>query len=176
MIKKKMVLIMAAGAAGRSAQGALHAPQAVILGALEGITEFLPIFFFQAEDGIRHYKVTGVQTCALPISPPRQPLIAVSGNPPAIDRDEHGIAKGGVRLPDVEVPTGCNTGYNAGAGLEALVGSTQPFPPAKLKKLYPSNDAYVAKVAAAAKAAREAGVILPHTERDYVKRAKASAI
>src|SRR5256885_5003148 len=28
----------------------------------------LSIFFFQAEDGIRDYKVTGVQTCALPIS------------------------------------------------------------------------------------------------------------
>src|SRR5256885_8822601 len=26
------------------------------------------MFFFQAEDGIRDYKVTGVQTCALPIS------------------------------------------------------------------------------------------------------------
>src|SRR5688500_20355954 len=28
----------------------------------------LSSFFFQAEDGIRDYKVTGVQTCALPIS------------------------------------------------------------------------------------------------------------
>src|SRR5256885_8792432 len=27
-------------------------------------------FFFQAEDGIRDYKVTGVQTCALPIYTP----------------------------------------------------------------------------------------------------------
>src|SRR5256885_7115107 len=27
----------------------------------------LDFFFFQAEDGIRDYKVTGVQTCALPI-------------------------------------------------------------------------------------------------------------
>src|SRR5256885_3274749 len=27
----------------------------------------LSFFFFQAEDGIRYYKVTGVQTCALPI-------------------------------------------------------------------------------------------------------------
>src|SRR5256885_10587676 len=26
------------------------------------------LYFFQAEDGIRDYKVTGVQTCALPIS------------------------------------------------------------------------------------------------------------
>src|SRR5205807_2771634 len=30
---------------------------------------FCFFFFFQAEDGIRDYKVTGVQTCALPISP-----------------------------------------------------------------------------------------------------------
>src|SRR5256885_10943324 len=29
---------------------------------------FCLFFFFQAEDGIRDYKVTGVQTCALPIS------------------------------------------------------------------------------------------------------------
>src|SRR5688500_20263205 len=27
------------------------------------------LFVFQAEDGIRDYKVTGVQTCALPICP-----------------------------------------------------------------------------------------------------------
>src|SRR5437879_3184324 len=30
----------------------------------------LVVFFFQAEDGIRDTSVTGVQTCALPISPP----------------------------------------------------------------------------------------------------------
>src|SRR2546430_4485988 len=31
-------------------------------------------FFFQAEDGIRDLTVTGVQTCALPISVRRRPL------------------------------------------------------------------------------------------------------
>src|SRR2546426_2084654 len=31
------------------------------------VLSFLFFFFFQAEDGIRDYKVTGVQTCALPI-------------------------------------------------------------------------------------------------------------
>src|SRR5207302_6372491 len=31
---------------------------------------FLFFFFFQAEDGIRDFHVTGVQTCALPISLP----------------------------------------------------------------------------------------------------------
>src|SRR5436309_12164487 len=30
--------------------------------------EILCYFFFQAEDGIRDFHVTGVQTCALPIS------------------------------------------------------------------------------------------------------------
>src|SRR5688572_32641998 len=31
---------------------------------------FVVFFFFQAEDGIRDFTVTGVQTCALPILPP----------------------------------------------------------------------------------------------------------
>src|SRR5256885_2952309 len=36
-------------------------------------------FFFQAEDGIRDYKVTGVQTCALPILRPatKQPALLI---------------------------------------------------------------------------------------------------
>src|SRR5688500_20026367 len=33
------------------------------------------LFVFQAEDGIRDYKVTGVQTCALPISLDDQRLV-----------------------------------------------------------------------------------------------------
>src|SRR5690606_40823770 len=32
--------------------------------------EFCLFFFFQAEDGIRDFHVTGVQTCALPIYSP----------------------------------------------------------------------------------------------------------
>src|SRR5256885_1899878 len=34
---------------------------------LVGYSGFPAFVFFQAEDGIRDYKVTGVQTCALPI-------------------------------------------------------------------------------------------------------------
>src|SRR5256885_705922 len=37
---------------------------ASVVGHLHLVTK---VFFFQAEDGIRDYKVTGVQTCALPI-------------------------------------------------------------------------------------------------------------
>src|SRR5256885_10266233 len=39
----------------------------------------LGLFFFQAEDGIRDYKVTGVQTCALPILLGGVPLMLGTG-------------------------------------------------------------------------------------------------
>src|ERR1022692_2609926 len=34
---------------------------------MKSVSEIRVVYFFQAEDGIRDYKVTGVQTCALPI-------------------------------------------------------------------------------------------------------------
>src|SRR5260370_1456783 len=41
-------------------------------------------FFFQAEDGIRDSSVTGVQTCALPISPTALMLTSESVNAPPV--------------------------------------------------------------------------------------------
>src|SRR5437762_14120822 len=48
------------------------------------------VFFFQAEDGIRDTSVTGVQTCALPISRDPQPSKA----------DRPGHQGSGSRFPD----------------------------------------------------------------------------
>src|SRR2546426_4617461 len=45
----------------------------------------MSLFFFQAEDGIRDYKVTGVQTCALPILLPRK-RVQWRGVAPGIER------------------------------------------------------------------------------------------
>src|SRR6266581_2367416 len=39
-----------------------------LIGRLERLAQELALFFFPAEDGIRDGRVTGVQTCALPIS------------------------------------------------------------------------------------------------------------
>src|SRR5256885_14462740 len=56
-----------------------------------GRTQFF--FFFQAEDGIRDYKVTGVQTCALPIyaehlgGPPHLLLDLLAGRPARLERE-----------------------------------------------------------------------------------------
>src|SRR5207249_5340955 len=51
---------------------------------------FCMFFFFQAEDGIRDRNVTGVQTCALPISDlraPVEPRVAGEGprDPPEVE-------------------------------------------------------------------------------------------
>src|SRR5205823_7451987 len=43
------------------------------------------VFFFQAEDGIRDKLVTGVQTCALPISPVEPPAVAIEVFPPVVE-------------------------------------------------------------------------------------------
>src|SRR5256885_7285814 len=50
-------------------------PSGVLLGV------YFYFFFFQAEDGIRDYKVTGVQTCALPISELSLPVETGRGDP-----------------------------------------------------------------------------------------------
>src|SRR5690606_39294730 len=44
-----------------------HTVLIVILFSPDLFIVFRPFFFFQAEDGIRDFHVTGVQTCALPI-------------------------------------------------------------------------------------------------------------
>src|SRR2546421_5007342 len=44
---------------------------------MPGLESFSSGLFFQAEDGIRHLIVTGVQTCALPISKDMSPAQAV---------------------------------------------------------------------------------------------------
>ena len=47
---------------------------------------FYFVFFFQAEDGIRDTSVTGVQTCALPISLPQQEMGSIKSGGAAAAR------------------------------------------------------------------------------------------
>src|SRR5690606_40556988 len=46
------------------------------------------VFFFQAEDGIRDFHVTGVQTCALPISELRAASAMAGSDSPLVGRVE----------------------------------------------------------------------------------------
>src|SRR5256885_13083296 len=55
-----------------------------------GVRDGEEVFFFQAEDGIRDYKVTGVQTCALPISNLHQVCGSARDNEDG-EADEHPV-------------------------------------------------------------------------------------
>src|SRR5256885_10209858 len=48
------------------------------VGGRERCVDYVVFFFFQAEDGIRDYKVTGVQTCALPILVPTRAAMVLA--------------------------------------------------------------------------------------------------
>jgi len=74
-------------------------------------------------------------------------------------RDDLGIARGGIRLSQVEVPTAVNTGDNSGSGFCRLFGSYEPFDAATLDQLYPSHDAYADMVKSVGRANVAAGYI-----------------
>src|SRR5207245_3934801 len=76
-------------------------------------------FFFQAEDGIRDATVTGVQTCALPISVPLVAFVQMTmrngtGRPVVVDRGRfsQGTSDPGLR--------GINTKVDVGQGEKPL--------------------------------------------------------
>ena len=94
--------------------------------------------------------------------PPHQPLIEFTGEPPEIVRDEHGIAVGGVRLPQAEMPVAQNSAIPLGEDIQSrLQGSSSPFDATKLEALYGDEEAYVAKFTEATMSAVDNGVLLP---------------
>src|SRR5207248_7245138 len=54
-------------------------------------SSFFFFFFFQAEDGIRDRTVTGVQTCALPISSPQPSQFNMNFGNPSVDFQDHQV-------------------------------------------------------------------------------------
>jgi hypothetical protein len=84
-------------------------------------------------------------------------------------RDARGNILGGIRLPDMEAPVALESGELCGLG-----GTHVPFDTATLKTLYPTHDAYVAKVTAAANAAVKAGFLLQADAAQAIDFAKRS--
>ncbi|WP_214401907.1 alpha/beta hydrolase domain-containing protein [Pseudonocardia lacus] len=93
---------------------------------------------------------------------PSQPLVEFAGAEPTVVRDEHGIARGGIRLPQVEAPVATNSSVPLSTDfVGALRGSNDPFTREKLDALYGDETGYLARFEAAAQRAVEAGVLLP---------------
>jgi hypothetical protein len=94
--------------------------------------------------------------------PPSQTLIEFAGDSPEIVRDEYGIAKGGIRLPQADVPIATNTAIPLGDDVWSyLAGSCRPFSRQKLLSLYGDEPSFAARFETAALAAVEAGVLMP---------------
>jgi hypothetical protein len=108
-----------------------------------------------AFDHLQHWVKDGT----LPPSAP--PIETSSAGPPAvITRDDYGNALGGIRLSEHAVPTGVNTGQNAGPGFCRLYGSHTDFDAATLTSLYPTHNAYVSAVKAVTERNLKSGYIL----------------
>jgi hypothetical protein len=107
------------------------------------------------------------------IAPPVQPKIEFAGEPPQIVRDEHGIATGGIRLPQVEVPLATNSAIPRGEGIFALLGgSCEPFPAQKVRALYGDEARFLAEFEAAAQRAVERQVLRPRDVPLLVEEAR----
>ena len=136
--------------------------------------------FHVVEDTALNDLTNWVQTGA---APPAAPFITtVNGT---IVRDHYGNAEGGLRIPDIQVPTATYSGSNPGGGpndgaLSPVVcqifGSEVPLTSAQLTALYPSHSAYVADVTAAANADVAEGYLLGPDAQALIATASASSI
>ncbi|MGE0622014.1 MAG: alpha/beta hydrolase domain-containing protein [Pseudomonadales bacterium] len=105
--------------------------------------------------------------------PPVMPKIEFAGDPAEVVRDGHGIAVGGIRLPQVEVPTAVNSAIPRGEGILALLGgSCAPFSRDKLESLYGDVDRFLEAFERAARAAVDAQVLMPRDVERLVAEAR----
>jgi len=112
--------------------------------------------------------------------PPTSPFIELDDpvEPDPIARDRYGNAKGGIRLPEVEVPTAMVSGRentpadDARGKLNfcALFGTTSPFDRATLAQLYPNHEAFVKAFDASVDAIQKASFWLK-PEADEARKA-----
>ena len=102
--------------------------------------------------------------------------------------DEVGNMKGGVRLPDVDVPIKVYSSDNSPAGGAdlfsvaigglacGLAGTAEPLSTQKLMELYPTHEDYVQKYTAAADRALEAGYLLQADYDELIAIAQAARV
>jgi len=137
----------------------------------------LYLVFDAAYEAMARWIDTGVR-------PPSAERIAVdlSTDPVTVLRDQYGNALGGVRIPDITVPTALNTGTNAGgkgatsAGSCAQAGTWVPFTNATLAGLYASHEDYVQKVQDAARTSVQQGFLLQEDADRLVAEARMSDV
>jgi hypothetical protein len=107
------------------------------------------------------------------VQPPSGPALrraSTAADAPLL-RDAAGNAVGGIRLAHMEAPTARANGIECGN-----IGAWVPFTVEQLQALYPTHEAYVSKVRAAATASTTAGFVLPEDAAETIAEAEASVI
>jgi len=109
-------------------------------------------------------------------APTAQPMALTEADPPRLDLDANGLAKGGVRTPWVDVPIAKTSGI---AGNESdvsfLFGSGEMFDTAALRALYPRGAAqYLERFTQALDHALDSGFILPADRSEILELAAAT--
>jgi hypothetical protein len=113
-------------------------------------------------------------------APPAAPRLAIEVDADRVmfPRDTDGLAGGGIRLPQIEVPVAALSGEPGPVDtlMCQLLGSTSAFTPERLAELYPSPDAYLASYEAATDAAITTGFALPEDRDEILADARPEVI
>ncbi|HEY6524474.1 MAG TPA: alpha/beta hydrolase domain-containing protein [Solirubrobacteraceae bacterium] len=107
--------------------------------------------------------------------PPRAPRLELDADA-QLACGEHGIARGGIRTPWVDVPTATLSGLGqSGDGFAVLAGRTDLFDPQTLQRLYPGGRAdYLDRFAESLDATITAGFLRPEDRAEILALAQAS--
>jgi hypothetical protein len=107
--------------------------------------------------------------------PPRAPRLELDADQHLVP-GEHGIARGGIRTPWVDVPTATLSGLGqSGDGFAVLAGRTDPFDQQTLERLYPGGRAdYLDRFAASLDSTIAAGFLRPEDRTEILSLAAAS--
>ena len=120
-----------------------------------------------AESAIRHVRRWVAQGVPAP-SFPR--LEVEAGRPPRLVRDALGNARGGIRLPELEVPVAEYRGAATGTGLPPLFGAARALGDEQLREMYPSRQSFAERWRRAVDALVVAGAIRPEDAGAMVQR------
>lgn len=109
------------------------------------------------------------------VLPPVQPRIEFAGDPPQVVRDDDGIARGGIRLPQADVPLAENSAVPLSDDVFAYLGGrSKPFSAERLRERYGDRAGFLEQFEAAARRAVAAGVLRPREVARLVEEARAS--
>ena len=110
----------------------------------------------------------------IPSAPPIE--VQSFGPPTVLARDSFGIALGGIRLSQVEVPIAVSVGTGTGPGTCSRWGYSDPFSDATLSSLYRNHGQYVSPVSQVTSENEQKGYILQRDAQQTIVDAAHSSI